>query len=204
MLKPYSVVRRSLAAAAIVAAMTLGVSAQSAAPQDKSAQSGNVFKDGWITMKIHSQFIPEDALDGSNIDVDTTNGVVVLMGTVLTEAGRARAVAIAKATDGVKSVSDKLRVAPAAAKVDTSAARDTARKTGRTVNDGWIKSKIYAQFLTDWKTLEDSDIDIDVAQGVVTLKGTVKTEAGKTRAVAIAKATDGVKSVHDSLKVVAK
>ena len=39
---------------------------------------------------------------------------------------------------------------------------------------------------------------------MVTLNGTVKTEAGKTRAVAIAKATDGVKSVHDSLKVVAK
>ena len=202
MLKPYSVVRRSLAAAAIVAAMTLGASAQSAAPQDKSAQSGNVFKDGWITMKIHSQFIPEDALEGSNIDVDTTAGAVVLLGTVPTEAARARAIAIAKATDGVKSVSDKLKIAPAESKAD--AAKEAARKTGRTVNDGWIKSKIYAQFLTDWKTLEDSDIDIAVAQGVVTLKGTVKTEAGKTRAVAIAKATDGVKSVHDSLKVVAK
>jgi hyperosmotically inducible protein len=204
MLNHHSVVRRSLAAAAIVAVMGLGALPRTAAAQDKTAQSGNVFKDGWITMKIHSQFIPEDALEGSNIDVDTTNGNVVLMGTVPTEAGRARAVAIAKATDGVKNVSDKLRIAPAGAKVDTGAVKDAGRKTGRTVNDGWIKSKIYAQFLTDWKTLDDSDIDIDVASGAVTLKGTVKTEAAKTRAVAIAKATDGVKSVHDSLRVVAK
>ncbi len=190
-----TVARQLAAAIAIVASMSLGLAAQ-----DKP--SGNVFKDGWITMKIHSQYIPEDSLDGSNIDVDTTAGVVTLTGTVATEAGKARAVAIAKATDGVKSVTDKLRVAAADSKVDTGAARDAGKKTGRAVNDGWIKSKIYAQFLTDWKTLDDSDIDIDVAKGAVTLRGTVKTEAAKTRAVAIAKGTDGVKSVNDSLKVV--
>jgi hyperosmotically inducible protein len=43
-----------------------------------------------------------------------------------------------------------------------------------------------------------------VASGVVTLKGTVKTDAAKTRAEAIAKATDGVKDVKNNLRVVAK
>ena len=194
MSKQHSVVQHAIAAVAMFVAMTIG------APAAAQEKSGNVFKDGWITMKIHSAFIPEDALEGSNIDVDTTAGVVTLAGTVPTEAGRARAIALAKATDGVKSVTDKLRVAPSAgAKADKP---DPARKPGRSVNDGWIKSKIYAQFLTDWKALEDSDIDIDVAQGAVTLKGTVKTEAGKTRAVALAKGTDGVKTVNDNLKVV--
>jgi len=37
----------------------------------------------------------------------------------------------------------------------------------------------------------------------VTLKGTVKSAAAKTKAVSIAKATDGVKSVTDLLRVVA-
>ena len=32
-------------------------------------QTGNVLTDSWITMKIHSQFIPEDALEESDIDV---------------------------------------------------------------------------------------------------------------------------------------
>jgi osmotically-inducible protein OsmY len=63
------------------------------------------------------------------------------------------------------------------------------------VNDGWIKSKVYAQFLTDWTVFEDSDIDIDVSNGAVALNGSVKTTAAKARAVAIAKATDGVKAV---------
>lgn len=206
----YSVGRQSLAAATMLAVMTLAApAAQQRPPQsnppatDKDKQSGNIFKDGWITMKIHSAYIPETVLEGSNIDADTTNGVVTLTGTVPSEAARLRAIALAKATDGVKSVTDKLRVAPPP-DAKPGATPDATSKTARSVNDGWIKSKIYAQFLTDWKTLEDSDIDIDVSQGAVTLKGTVKTEAAKARAVAIAKATDGVKNVNDSLRVVAK
>jgi hyperosmotically inducible protein len=93
------------------------------------------------------------------------------------------------------------------AKDTTSAAKEVAKdtkvvaKTGeRKVTDGWVKSKIFAQYLTE-SALEDSDIDIDVANGVVTLNGTVKTAAGKARAVAIAKDTDRVSGVKDNLKV---
>ena len=209
-------------AISIVVLLTAGAttSAVSAAQQP--------IKDKWITMKIHSLFVPEDALEGSNIDVDTDHGVVTLNGTVVTEAGRARAIAIAKSTDGAKSVVDKLRIGPAERELDDvardvgrsistagkEAAKDTkaaakeatkdtkaaGRTTGRKITDGWVKSKIYAQYLTE-NALDDSDIDIDVANGVVTLNGTVKTAVGKSRAVAIAKATDRVKSVKDNLKV---
>jgi hyperosmotically inducible protein len=177
-------------------------------PVEKDKQErgvGTQISDGWITMKIHAQFVTEDTLDGSDIDVDTTKGVVTLTGTIPTEAGHTRAVGIAKATDGVKTVNDKLRIAKAGSA--TSEAKETARGTtgtakqgGRAVNDGWIKSKIYSQFLTE-DALENSDIDIDVDAGVVTLEGSVVSAAGRTRAVAIAKATDGVKNVKDSLKI---
>jgi hyperosmotically inducible protein len=170
------------------------------------AKTGNAFTDSWITMKVHSQFIPEDALEGSDIDVDTNNGVVTLKGTVLTAAGRDRAVAIAKATDGVKSVTSQLRIGPA----DTAAgeagrkAGETAKEAtgtaGRVITDGWIKSKIYSQFLTE-DALDDADVDVDVTRGAVSLNGAVRTEAGKARAEAIAKSTDGVKTVKNNLKV---
>ena len=161
--------------------------------------TANPIKDGWITFKIHSLYVPEDALEGSDIDVTTKAGVVTLAGTVPSEPGRARAIAVAKATDGVKSVTDSLRIAPA--KSMAADAKATTKSAGRSVNDGWIKSKIYAQFLTDWTVFEDSDIDIDVANGAVALNGSVKTTAAKSRAEAIAKATDGVKSVKDNLHV---
>jgi hyperosmotically inducible protein len=185
-----------------------GASKAQAQPQER--KSGNPITDGWITMKIHSQFVTEDALEGSDIDVDTNAGVVTLSGTVPNDTGRMRALAIAKATDGVKSVTDKLRMAPERGTDVTGAARQAgkdaagaAKSAGRKVTDGWITSKIYAQFLTE-TSLEDSDIDVDVTKGAVALSGTVRSEAGRQRAVAIAKATDGVQSVKESLKVVAR
>ena len=193
----------------------------------------NAIKDGWLVMKVHSEMVDEDVLNGSNIDVDVKNGVVTLQGTVPSEAARARAVAVAKANDGVKNVVDQLKIAPArgdsaANKAERAAdkAEDKAqragektanaaekagdktaaagRSTGRAVDDGWIKSKIYAQYLADWNTvLNDSDIDVDVANNMVTLNGTVKSAEAKAKAVSIAKATDGVKGVKDNLRVAA-
>ena len=78
--------------------------------------------------------------------------------------------------------------------------REAGKATGRTITDGWVKSKIYAQFITEG-ALDDSDINVDVSKGAVTLKGTVKSEAGRQRAVAIAKATSGVTGVTDSLRI---
>jgi hyperosmotically inducible protein len=168
--------------------------------KDTAKKSGNAVTDGWITMKVHSQFIPEDALENSDIDVDTKNGVVTLNGTVASAAGKTRAVAIAKATDGVTRVTDNLRIAADKSAAARDTAKGTAGTTGKPVTDGWIKSKIAAQYVTE-DSLDNSDIDIDVTRGAVVLKGAVRTPAARERAAAIAKATDGVKGVTNNLKV---
>ena len=187
-----------------------------------AAAQVSTIKDGWLVMKVHSEMVDEDVLSGSNIDVDVKNGVVTLQGTVPSEGARARAIAVAKANDGVKNVVDQLKIAPArgtnmaakadraedkAAKAGEKAADKTAsatRSTGRAMDDGWIKSKIYAQYMADWNTvLNDSNIDVDVENNMVTLNGTVKSAEAKAKAVSTAKATDGVKGVRDNLKVAA-
>lgn len=193
---------------AVLTVVTLGVTAA-------TAQVG-AMKDGWLVMKVHSEFVNEDLLGGSNIDVDVKNGVVTLQGTVTSEVARARALEVARKNDGVKGVVDQLRIAPPTSnKAERAAdkAEDTmdkagdktasaAKKTGRAIDDGWIKSKIYTQYLADWNTvLDDSDIDIDVSNNMVTLSGTVKSAQAKAKAVSIAKGTDGVKSVKDKLRV---
>jgi hyperosmotically inducible protein len=153
---------------------------------------GNAVTDGWITMKIHALFVPEKALENSDINVDTKAGAVTLNGTVPSNAARDRAVTIAKTTEGVKNVTDNLKVAPEAT--------GTTGGAGAAISDGWLKSKIYAQFI-DEDALEGSDINLDVSKGVVTLKGLVRSEAGRDRAVEIVKATEGVKTVNDQLVV---
>ena len=192
-----------------------------------AASQVSTVKDGWLVMKVHSEMVDEDVLSGSNIDVDVKNGVVTLQGTVPSEAARSRALAVAKANDGVKNVVDQLKIAPAGTRPARSTRPKTrpsgpatrpqragekaadktvsaTKKTGRAMDDGWIKSKIYAQYMADWNTvLDDSNIDIDVNNNVVTLNGTVKSAEAKAKAVATAKATDGVKSVRDNLRVAA-
>jgi hyperosmotically inducible periplasmic protein len=209
-----------IAPATASAQATASQKAQAAAHETKQEtkeaahKTGNAITDSWITMKVHSQFVPENVLENSDIDVDTKAGVVTLLGTVPTAAGRSRAVAIAKATDGVKSVNDRLRVvAPADHDVSAAAgaaaregAKDTkqaAHTAGNAISDGWVTSKIYADFI-DEDVLKGSDIDVDVKAGVATLKGTVTTQAGSARAAAITKAIDGVKSVHNNLKIAPK
>jgi osmotically-inducible protein OsmY len=85
-----------------------------AAHETKKAakKTGEVVSDSWITTKVKAKFVGEDALKHSHISVSTTDNVVTLTGTVASEAGRERAIAIVKQTDGVKDVVDKLTIAP--------------------------------------------------------------------------------------------
>ncbi len=50
--------------------------------------------------------------------------------------------------------------------------------------------------------MKDSSINVDTNNRIVTLAGTVKTGAAKTRAEALASSTDGVMSVVNHLVVV--
>jgi len=84
---------------------------------DKSAQglakAGEVITDTFIKTRVKSKFIGEDLLKDSDISVDVNDHVVTLSGTVLSAAGRARAIEEAKKVDGVHQVIDKLTIGPA-------------------------------------------------------------------------------------------
>jgi hyperosmotically inducible periplasmic protein len=81
---------------------------------------------------------------------------------------------------------------------------EEARRSGRTigsgVNDSWLWTKVRAQLATA-DDLRDSTINVDVANDVVTLTGTVANGAQKIRAADIATKTDGVKSVKNNLTI---
>lgn len=77
-------------------------------------KAGEKITDAWITTKVNWFFVGEDLLKGSHIDVDTKDNVVTLKGTVQSPAGKARAVELARETDGVKRVVDNLTVSTSA------------------------------------------------------------------------------------------
>ena len=66
--------------------------------------------DAGLTAKIKSKMALDDTVKAINIDVDTTNGIVTLNGFVPDAQARDRAVQLARETDGVVSVVDRLTI----------------------------------------------------------------------------------------------
>ena len=68
--------------------------------------------EGAITAKIKSKMVLDDLVKARTITVSTTGSVVTLTGTVASSAERERAVRLAKETNGVTEVVDKLQIRP--------------------------------------------------------------------------------------------
>ena len=78
--------------------------------------------------------------------------------------------------------------------------KEVVSATGETITDAWITTKLTAKF-ADEKLLKDSDIKIETNDRTVTLKGTVASAAGKSRAESVALGTEGVSRVVNQLTV---
>ena len=76
------------------------------------SSTGEVITDGWITTRVHQRFVTESLLKGSDISVETDHHVVTLKGTVTNDAGRRKASSIARRTEGVRRVVNRLTVNP--------------------------------------------------------------------------------------------
>ncbi len=78
---------------------------------------------------------------------------------------------------------------------------DQSKSTiGQGADDKWIWFKTRAA-LTTINNVRDSTINVDVVNGVITLKGTVATKEEADKAVAAAKGIDGQKGVKNELRV---
>lgn len=77
--------------------------AASKARQAVSA-AGSEISDAGITTKVKAQLAADEQVKAGDLDVDTDNGIVRLTGIVPSPQARARAIEIARKTDGVKNV----------------------------------------------------------------------------------------------------
>jgi len=154
-----------------------------------------------ITTKIQAKYFADPSVNGRDINVTTTNGVVTLSGRVDSEQAKQQAVAIARGTDGVARVDDRLAVQPDGAVATTGTVRgDTPRTLGEKVGDARITSTIQSKYFLD-DLVKGRRIDVDTRQGVVTLRGDVSNESERSQALLLARNTDGVQRVEDNLTV---
>ena len=193
----------------------LGLAGCSQTASTTSANAPSAMTDSDLQHSIQSRLNTDPALSAAKLDVDADakNNAVTLKGTVPTESARLRAVELAKAGGPANlSITDKIDVKPAEisrSEYTEEMARDAREKAktagdklGTSINDAWIHTKITSKLISD-KDTPARKINIDVVDGVVTLRGEVTNATAKEEADRIAMATEGVKRVRNLLKVTA-
>jgi hyperosmotically inducible protein len=208
------------------ALIVTGVVSSAARLDAATAQVKAATSDKMLDERIEKRLRADATLKKYDIDVKVDGGVATLTGTVATEADRSKAETLAH-VNGVTRVDNKLMVDLSAGtkgtagtikdktvsgtekvydktKEGTKAAygktKEGVSKTGEVINDTWITTKVKADMVNE-DLLKDSDIEVHTTNHIVTLSGTVLSPAGRARAVAIAKGTDGVKRVVDKITI---
>lgn len=95
-----------LTAALIAVAPALAIAQEHPQPAP-TGESSQPVSDTWITTKVKTELLAAKDVSGLKIDVDTVNGVVSLSGKVDNQAQIAKATAVAKGVEGVRSVDAK-------------------------------------------------------------------------------------------------
>ena len=152
--------------------------------------------DATITGMIKTRLAADSRVRASEINVDTTNGVVTLTGNVDGQEARNAAMELARDTSGVSDVKDMISVRSGSA---SGEAPDPSRTLGERVDDAGITLRVKARLLDD-PLVKGLQIDVDTRDTVVFLTGSVGSEAERKQAIEIARSTEGVTNVEANLR----
>jgi hyperosmotically inducible periplasmic protein len=140
--------------------------------------------DSWLTSKTKIALFADDRVKGSEVKVETKDGVVHLRGKVDSAEAKAAAESVAKGIDGVKSVKNDLQVvSPGARKAVDAKDADIAKA---------VETRVKRE--SDLKK-----VDVRADSGVVTLTGEVPTITASAKASEVARGVNGVRSVKNEL-----
>lgn len=170
---------------------------------DRSATVGAALTDSAITAKVKANFIGDSRLKGSDVSVETNNGVVTLTGTATSSTAKEAAETLAQNVSGVHRVSNLLS-APSAVSEVGAKAKHATRETAAAITDTAITADLKTKFAADSKT-KGSDVSVSTNNAIVALSGTVLSEAQKNHVIYVARHTKGVTQVDSTgLKVSAQ
>jgi hyperosmotically inducible periplasmic protein len=138
--------------------------------------------DAWLTSKTRIALFADERVKGTQISVESLNGVVTLRGKVDSDEAKAAAASIAGGVEGVTRVRNDLQVVSPDSRKSVEASDDaiTRRVEYRLAEDGRLKG-----------------VDVRTDAGVVTVTGEVSTIGAGVHASEIAGEVSGVRSVKN-------
>lgn len=140
--------------------------------------------DSAIEANAKQSYVFKSYLKGDDVKVESKNGVVTLTGTVSEDSRKALAGETVAALPDVKKVENKLEV-----KGDRPAEK----------SDLWLKTKVKSTLF--FHRSVSVGTEVDVKDGVVTLRGEASSEAEKELTTEYAKDIEGVNSVKNEMTV---
>lgn len=149
--------------------------------QTSEQRSG--LEDSEITDAVENELLFDPAVPLNDIEVVTTDGIVVLSGTVSNLLARDRAIRLAETVRGVRSVASRIKVSPRKSRTDTTLESDV------------VQAMVYDP------AVDFANLDVEVDDGVVILSGTVNSWQEKTLAIRTAKGVRGVAEVRDRMDI---
>ncbi|AUC88101.1 transporter [Alteromonas sp. MB-3u-76] len=181
-----------------------------AGDMNSNSQTDNAWeegaKDAWIDGKAEATLLFNGNLDSFDINTDVKNGDVILTGKVENSVDKKLAEELVANIDGVMSVDNKLTVIEDR-DIDSMTSKmsddmeEGYEQGASELTDAKIATVVKTRLLMD-TDISGFDIDVDVENGVVTLTGTVDSDAEEDLAIEIAKNASDVKDVENNLTVV--
>lgn len=181
----------------MIAALVLGTTAMGA----QASSWENESKDAWIDGKAETVLLMNTNLNNFDINTDVKNGKVILTGKVNSELDKELAEELVLSLDGVMDVDNQLTVIADKNAVMKGKDMDKDDSVESDLTDAKITTVITTRYLFN-SEVSGTNIDVDTDRGVVTLNGTVNSEAEKQLAVKIAANAEDVRDVKDNLTIV--
>ena len=157
------------------------------------------FDDATLAATVKSKLLWNSNTEGLDIKVSAANGTVSLTGSAQSAEAKELAGRLAANTDGVREVNNLLSVSS----TDSTAAKvqNAADDTAAAISDAWITSKVKSSFIYS-RNLDGLNIFVDTQKGMVSLSGSVLSNAEKQLAIETARNIRGVRGVDaDALRV---
>lgn len=150
--------------------------------------AGDHVDDTTVTARVKFALLENSVSDASDVNVETSKGIVQLAGFVDSDSIKSTAGKIAAETKGVVGVSNRLRV------------HTEKRSIGKTLDDTILASKVKLK-LAENDSTSASKINVEVRAGVVELSGFVNSYEDRDIAVTFVSGIDGVKDVINSIDI---
>ncbi len=150
--------------------------------------AGEHVDDSTTTARVNMALLEQSVSDATDINVETSKGVVQLAGFVKSDETKSMAGDVAAETQGVVAVSNRLRVGA------------KKRSAGRVLDDSILAAKVKYE-LAENKETSAGKINVEIRSGIVELSGFVGSYDERDAAVKMVAGMAGVEDVVNSIDI---